>query len=288
MKSRINRILDFFNEKLKTVGDSEELSISEKELANLFAASERTFEREFKKELKTSYKQYFVRLRIEYAAYLLKNTQLTVAEVARKVGYTPSSLSKEFRKQFHTTPAQFRQNKLDAYIQHTQRSYEEEQRPTMHLIYSSHIGNYSELDTEEKECELFDKIEQLAKEEGILKQPVTYYGIAHDDADVREKEACRFYACVEVEKPITQMSKEINTLTIAAKKYAKYTHVGSYAGLDQLYEDVLCDLLFRPKDTFELDPEFTILERYLNDVQTTPEEQLITEVLFPISNKSLR
>ena len=279
---RINRILDFMNEKLKTVGNSEELFICEKELASLFATSDRTFERKFKVALGTSYRQYFVRLRIEYAAHLLLHTHLSITDVARKVGYTHSSLSKEFRKQHHTTPAKFRQQKLSATTRYTHRTYEEVQLPTMHLIYFSHIGNYSELNTKEMECELFGKLEQLAITENILKYPVAYYGIAYDDADVREKEDCRFYACLEVEKSITKMSKEINTLTIAEKEYAKYTHVGSYAGLEQLYEDVSCDLMFQPDDTFVLDTESTILERYLNDVQETPEEQLITEVLFPI------
>ncbi len=106
---RVNSILDVINEELKGVVDSEELSFSKSDLSERINCSERTIERLFNEKLGCSFTKYFPRLRIEYAVQLLLSTRLTVADIARIVGYTPSAFSKEFKRHFpDTTPARFR------------------------------------------------------------------------------------------------------------------------------------------------------------------------------------
>ena len=55
---------------------------------------------------------FITRLRVETAAQLLRNSQLTVEEIAYNIGYeTPASLSKAFRNQYGITPTQYRTDK---------------------------------------------------------------------------------------------------------------------------------------------------------------------------------
>lgn len=55
---------------------------------------------------------YIVRIRLETAAKLLRYTDMSVSEIAYKVGYdVPTSLSKAFRQQYGISPIDYRTNK---------------------------------------------------------------------------------------------------------------------------------------------------------------------------------
>ena len=281
---RVNKILDILNKKLKSVLDGEELTLTMSDLADSIYCSKRTLERLFRDKLKMPFTKYYQRLRIEYAIHLLITTELSIADIASKIGYTPSSFSREFKSLFpDITPAKLRkERRLTQKRSIREYSYEVTYLPTIHLIYTSHIGNYTELNTESKELELFDSLVEIAKQEGVLVEPVKSYGIAFDDAAIRDDKDCRYYACIEVSKPVILRHKEINILTIPSGKYAKYLHKGSYSELNLLYDDIFYDLLFTPEDTFIWDEKPYIIERYLNDVKDTIEEDLLTEVMFPM------
>lgn len=280
---RVNNILDAINNELKTVAESEELSFSKRDLSKRINCSERTIERLFNDKLGCSFTKYFPRLRIEYAVQLLLSTPLPIADIARRVGYTPSAFSKEFKKHFpNTTPAKFRKEESRGLRDYNMRNYEVVELPEMHFIYNSHIGSYLALESIEKEKVLFDSLIEIASSEGVLKLPLESYGIAFDDEGVRESADCRYYACIEVMKPIKASYKEINCITISSCKYAKFVHRGSYARLDLLYKEVFYNMFFNSDESFVWDDRRYILEHYISTVKYTNEEDLLTEVLFPM------
>ncbi len=283
---KTNKILDHLNHTIKSATDSEEIKLSLKQVSDVACASGRTTERLFQEILHSPFRKYFMRLRIEYAAHLLQNTQLSIVEIARKIGYTPSSFSKEFKIQFGCTAATFRKQKRSIQTTTTTLHFEIINHPALHLAYVSHIGNYDTLNTTESEHVLFDRITELCASENIIRYPTQYYGIAFDDNNIRPNDDCRFYACVEVHEPIK--TKEIkvpsfNTITIPQGKYAKFTHIGPYKQLNSLYEEIFHNILLNPEIRFRLNTSAYILEHYLNDIQNTPKEKLITEILFPIT-----
>ncbi len=75
---------------------------------------------------------------------------------------------------------------------YNERNYEVVELPEMHLIYNSHIGSYSALNTIEQERALFDSLIRIASSEGVLKLPLESYGIAFDDEGVRVCNDCRY------------------------------------------------------------------------------------------------
>ena len=55
---------------------------------------------------------YIVRVRLETAARLIRYTDMSVAEIAYRVGYdVPASLSKAFKQQYGISPSEYRTNK---------------------------------------------------------------------------------------------------------------------------------------------------------------------------------
>jgi AraC-like DNA-binding protein len=65
----------------------------------------------FKKYLGTSPQQFLINVRLKKASDLIGNTNLTIGDIARSVGYRDVLLfSKVFKKYFTIPPSQFRKN----------------------------------------------------------------------------------------------------------------------------------------------------------------------------------
>lgn len=62
----------------------------------------------------------------------------------------------------------------------------------------------------------------------------------------------------------------------AGKAY-KFVHRGPYEGMENLYEAITNFL-----DEKNIDPGDFFIERYVTDPRTTPEENLVIEVIFPV------
>lgn len=87
-----------FKEKVKIDDIAERIGISRSHLCNTF-----------KKELKMTPQEYLIKLRMEHAASLLKNTAEPIQIVAAESGYEDSlSFSKVFKQKFQMSPKEFR------------------------------------------------------------------------------------------------------------------------------------------------------------------------------------
>ena len=82
---------------------AEDLSV--KKLAKMYSMSENTFLRHFKKTCGKSPKHYIIELRLEKAMTLLKETNLSVGEVAEKTGFNSVvRFSAIFKKYYKVSP----------------------------------------------------------------------------------------------------------------------------------------------------------------------------------------
>lgn len=80
------------------------------ELAKLAGASRASLVRLFHAQTGTSPKRWLTAYRLEHAASLLQETDHTLAEVAKRVGYvTEFALSRAFKRRFGVAPALYRQ-----------------------------------------------------------------------------------------------------------------------------------------------------------------------------------
>lgn len=98
----IDRVVRFLNGNFRQ-------RIRLEELARLAAMSENSLLRHFSGMIGTTPMKYLVRLRIRYAAKLLHNTEMPVAEVAENAGFPdPAYFSRVFRRETGTAPLAYR------------------------------------------------------------------------------------------------------------------------------------------------------------------------------------
>jgi two-component system response regulator YesN len=83
--------------------------ISVQQLARRFAINPSYISQLFRKELGETFTEYLTRLRIQYACRLLRDTELTINELAEKSGYSDYFyFSRVFKKMLGMTPSQYR------------------------------------------------------------------------------------------------------------------------------------------------------------------------------------
>ena len=66
--------------------------------------------------------------------------------------------------------------------------------------------------------------------------------------------------------------------TFNEKKLARYTHVGSYQGLEKVHGDIKKEAKAARKNT-----AWPVFERLLSDPKKVPADQVKTELLVPLS-----
>lgn len=79
------------------------------ELARRVASSRRQLQRAYAEIGKTTFREHLTAVRMEKAAEILGQTDLTVREVARQVGYRqPAQFAKAFRRRHGVSPSEYR------------------------------------------------------------------------------------------------------------------------------------------------------------------------------------
>ena len=105
-------------------------------------------------------------------------------------------------------------------------------------------------------------------------------GVSYDDPDVTEAEKIRYDACATIREE-QDFGGGVVTQTIAGGQYAVAIHEGSFDGLAASYKYLYGQWL--PSSGYE--PAMApCLEIYLTDPETTPPEELRTEIRIPLKS----
>jgi effector-binding domain-containing protein len=90
-----------------------------------------------------------------------------------------------------------------------------------------------------------------------------------------------FRAAVPVMGPFDNPPKgDIAVGTSPTGKAYKFVHRGAYDGMENLYEAITNFF-----DEKNLEPGDLFIERYVTDPRTTPEDELVIEVIFPVRSE---
>ena len=91
---------------LQIMQNNVEDPLSSDDIAVVTGLSSRQLERLFAKHLGQSPKRYYLRLRLERARELLRQTQMSITEISVACGFrSPSHFSKSYRREFGTNPS---------------------------------------------------------------------------------------------------------------------------------------------------------------------------------------
>lgn len=212
-------------------------------IAGRICVSRRQLLRIMHSALDESLYAYMARQRMERAIMYMQTEEMTLAELAARVGYdNPQSFSKAFRKLFGISLKAYINElnaRLQEYVKSSGGKYEivpseicEEE--DLNLIYIRIVGQYGE----EKPYETaWNKLIKFLEEKQALSAATRFIGLSFDDPNVTTAGQCRFYACATVDKPV-EAAGVFGTLRLRKGKYAVYTLKGSYSSLQEFYNNI--------------------------------------------------
>ena len=263
------------------------------DLAALACFSPYHFHRIFTGMVGESVKEYVRRLRLERAAGRLRAGSKSVVEIAFEAGYeSHEAFSRSFKVVFGTSPTQFRRTRQEQIASASglhfrpgitvrrfravrggkSMNVEIQQLRPMRVAYLRHIGPYNAVGS------TWDRLLTMMGKDGYLGGSPMMLGICHDDPEVTPPSRIRYDACIEVDDRF-KPAEGIQVQDVAGGEYARTTHTGPYNNLGKTYMEFLGHWL--PRSGREL-RDAPCFEVYLNDPQSTPPEELLTDIYAPL------
>lgn len=272
---RVNLVVDYIDKNL-----DKEIKLTT--LAEISSFSPYHLHRIVRSFLKEPIGVYITRRRVHKAASLLRSTDLSIQDIAYRVGYDmPSSLSKAFKQFYNVSPSEYRTNKniviMNRNISKEEYNLQEPQiveRPDSKVVYIQIIGEYGN----EHYNGVWDRVCSFVGRNNLFGQKNEFLGIGHDDPSVTEAAKCRYDACITVEKEV-KPEGEIGFKTLEGGKYAVFFHKGAYNKLPLIYDAIFSKWL--PSSPYQL-REAPSFESYINDPGVRKEEEYETLLFIPI------
>lgn len=254
------------------------------------------FHRIFQGMIGEPLKLHIRRLRLERAALRLKHSDLPVTRIAFEAGYEAhEAFTRAFRAMFNESPTGFRElhqpvpvPSVPSGVHFVAGGGPEDFQPIhtggpamdvqikeiapMRVAFVRHIGPYTGVG------QTWGKLCAWAGPRGLLGPQMTTLGLCHDDPEITPPDKIRYDACLLVGEQI-QPEGEVGVQEIPGGEYAVAVHRGPYERLSETYARLCGEWLPASGRELRSLPSFEV---YRNNPQTTPPEELITEVHVPL------
>lgn len=235
---------------------------------------------------------YLRRIRLSNALRILQeDAECSITEIALSVGYeTSSAFNKIFKNTLKISPSDFRnlgQAQQDNLIYDLSISPIEKEmpmnltlkpeiitRPSIHFLQIEKTGIFKEV-AMPTWYELIPIVDLKVDKSKITE----YLGFSSMDPNTKDESSMYYAAGVVLSEKPSTVPKGLDYKKIAGGKYAKFTLTGSWTGVWPAFEKIFRALA---ESKMEL-REGACIENYLNNPETTPEEELLTELLVPIA-----
>jgi AraC family transcriptional regulator len=263
-------------------------------LARLAGLSPFHFHRVFRGMVGETPLELHRRLRLERAAWMLRNSKSGVTAIAFAAGYeTHEAFTRAFRAAFGEAPSDYRRNRYARPLLaapcgvhfktsgtahpftpcdtggHTMQ-VELRQFPALRLATVPHIGPYNQIGA------AFAKLSDLAARAGLFAHPGAMMIAAyHDDPEATAPADLRSEAAISVPDHVA-LPPDLGEMRLEAGSYACTTHVGPYAGLGDAWSRFMGEALPSQQIAIADGPAYEI---YQSDMRTTPPEALRTDLM---------
>jgi AraC family transcriptional regulator len=266
------------------------------ELAAVAHFSPYHFHRIFRGMVGESVREHVRRLRLERAAHRLKFSDQPVTRVAFEAGYeTHESFTRAFGVMFGVAPSQFRaahqalpfppvpsgvhftaDGRLTGFQPFRSGGPPMDVRietvPVMRVAFVRHVGPYCDAG------QAWQRLMAWAGPRGLFGPRTMMLGVCHDDPDVTPADKIRYDACVTADGRV-QAEGDVGVQEVGGGEYAVATHHGSYDTLHDTYARLCGEWLAASGRETRAAPPFEV---YRNSPQTTPPEQLLTDIYLPL------
>lgn len=236
------------------------------------------------------------RMRLERAAWRLRTTGQTLAEIAFEAGFCDqAAFTRAFRNAYGATPGRFRSERMPAHelpgnseihfsptgtpyriclprLEPIDMNIEYTTLEPRRYAYLRHVGPYQEIGS------TFGKMAGIAGPAGLINDSeALFVGVYHNDPSATPPEELQSDAGITVTE-LMVVPDELQQGTLAGGRYAKGVHKGSYANMTESWMSFWSTL-----QSSEAKPRMAPpFELYINDMATTPEDELITELYAPV------
>lgn len=281
---RYKRLISFINTHFK-----EDISIPDIERSCNY--SYRNINRIFEAINNETIGKYIKRIRLDKGAEYLKYSDRSISDIAFDIGYSDvAAFSKAFKNRFQCSPSSFRENEhisnssrlvssLDTLggTLRSQLHFDVEVLPEFEVLGIEYKGSYQDTSALENK---WDQLLKYAEAKGIINEDTIYLTEILDDDGITEQINCRITMAITIEKAIDfELEGLIFAKNIDGGKYVKFVHKGSHETCEDTYHQIYSHWLHLIPHEMRDAPT---LEFYLNDIENTPVEELITELYIPI------
>ncbi|MFY0615071.1 MAG: AraC family transcriptional regulator [Hyphomicrobiaceae bacterium] len=271
---RITRVVDYIYENLD--GD-----LSADKLAEIANFSTHHWHRIFHAMTGSTVAETVRRLRLHRAASDLLNHNLSIAQAAKRAGYTSiEAFTRAFRAAYGEPPGAFRKKRLTPYAidfpEPKGSSMPDVAIKTMdavELISLPHRGAYNNIGR------TFEKLAVQAGSAGLLGPASQMYGIYYDDPDVVAEAELRSAAAFKANGAALPAGSGFETVTLDGGRHAVMIHEGAYSDLAKSYQWLFGVWL---PESGEEAADRPCFEAYLNDPKTTAPPDLRTAIHLPL------
>ena len=237
------------------------------------------------------------RLRLERAAWRLKDKQRAITEIAFDAGYeTHEAFTRAFRSSYSTSPSGFRLRKyprieiaaacgvhftadgvIPAFIPRDSggltMEVEIKEMPELRVGAVRHVGPYNQIP------KAFERLGAVAGPAGLLRHAGSMIAIYHDDPETTPQDQLRSEAALVVPEGIN-LPEGLVEEHIAGGRYARTLHVGPYEQLGDVWARFLGEWVPASGNRIGDGVSYEI---YLNNPTQVPKQELRTELYVPLA-----
>ncbi|OYQ35760.1 hypothetical protein CHU92_10405 [Flavobacterium cyanobacteriorum] len=241
------------------------------------------FHRIFRQISGKTVKGFISRVRIEKAAFHLKNSDADITQIAFLCGYkNPETFTRAFRSVFGSTPSEYRAGLSNGKETGTDGGRdiktftisrpEIKTLPGIHIAYVRHTGSY------ELVPDSFKKLMFWALKHLALKMRPATLGILQNDPLISGEDHIRFDACVQLSRKINP-SGSIGYKYIDGGQYAVFRYCGPYEDFYDVYDYIYYLCL---KEYHFLLGDKPALEWYIKSPPFYKPKDYVTDFYVPI------
>jgi AraC family transcriptional regulator len=248
------------------------------ELASAAAVSPFHFHRIWRALTRETVGQTILRLRLEASQQLLLIKDASVTETATAIGFsTPQSFARAFRRHTGLTPSEHRNSQSPVAKRDTaDMKVAVDRRGEIMVVALRREGKaYTDLNA------TFGQVWSWAEATDTLQHLQGIYGIPLDDPASVPVDELRYDAGLAL--GVTSAPEPFRVLRLPAGEFACLRHFGSYDGLEAATDYVVGEWLL----SSGRDPaDFPVFHNFINDPDQTPVDELITDILLPLKERS--
>lgn len=269
------KVQEYINRHLFDDLDSEKLS-------QIAGISKNHFRRFFKAVSGENLGNYVQRLRLEYIAFKLISTDISVPKLLSQVNYhNKHTLSRAFKSYFNCSIPEFRKTHLNV---SPERKNPIQIDPSIEKTSSILIA-YLKLERTNNISHsysvLWKQLLQFSESNGLSSNGCKYMSLTLDYPYITPEEHSRFMIGVILPQSF-KTPKGFGVYEIPSGQYAIFRFKGFYHELNSVYRYIYLDWL--PSSEYILREQFTF-ETYINTPEKTPASELITDIYIPITEK---